>query len=267
MRNSSSTISVVVDANASSPFPVTLPQRLEQKIARRWKEWVPWVLIQLRRRPDFDPTVPSPQMARVRSWHRNYLLDLIQADISMRLVRRHRLDDPRLTNDMRSVLFRAVTERRKKTWLARHRAIIDPQRKRVSELSNPDIGAATIANSPLRLESQVPAQGSGKSIARQETHLTIDLIRKRVSEHFYLRELRDPDLKVRNNRSVFVFPRQVAMYIVRQLTTASLQEIGRQFDGRHHTTVIHSINKIEEMRGSDQGLNRTIAQLLESLRF
>ena len=52
------------------------------------------------------------------------------------------------------------------------------------------------------------------------------------------------------------------MYITRQLTGASLQEIGREFGGRHHTTVLHSINKIEEMRRTDEALNRTMTQLM-----
>src|SRR5271168_3621634 len=63
-------------------------------------------------------------------------------------------------------------------------------------------------------------------IASQEKRVTIDLIQKRVSEHFNLRE---QDLKVRSNTRAIAFPRQVAMYIVKQLTTASLPEIGRQF--------------------------------------
>ena len=62
------------------------------------------------------------------------------------------------------------------------------------------------------------------------------------------------------------FPRQVAMYIVKQLTTASLPEIGRQFGGKHHTTVLHSINKIEELRRSDKDLNRTITRLIDALQ-
>src|SRR5258705_368784 len=84
-------------------------------------------------------------------------------------------------------------------------------------------------------------------IASQEKRVTIDLIQKRVSEHFNLRE---QDLKVRSNTRAIAFPRQVAMYIVKQLTTASLPEIGRQVGGKHHTTVLHSINKIEELRRS-----------------
>ncbi len=96
-------------------------------------------------------------------------------------------------------------------------------------------------------------------IASQEKRVTIEVIQKRVSEHFNLRE---QDLKVRSN----TLPRQVAMYIVKQLTTASLPEIGRQFGGKHHTTVLHSINKIEEMRRSDKELNRTITRLMDALQ-
>jgi chromosomal replication initiator protein len=100
-------------------------------------------------------------------------------------------------------------------------------------------------------------------IASQEKRVTIDLIQKRVSEHFNLRE---QDLKMRSNTRAIAFPRQVAMYIVKQLTTASLPEIGRQFGGKHHTTVLHSINKIEEMRRSDKELNRTITRLMDALQ-
>ncbi len=100
-------------------------------------------------------------------------------------------------------------------------------------------------------------------IAAQEKSVTIDLIQKRVSEHFKLRE---QDLKVRSNTRAIAFPRQVAMYIVKQLTTASLPEIGRQFGGKHHTTVLHSIDKIEEMRRSDKHLNRAITRLMDALQ-
>jgi chromosomal replication initiator protein len=64
------------------------------------------------------------------------------------------------------------------------------------------------------------------------------------------------------NRRCYVRPRQIAMYISRQFTGASLQKIGELFGGRHHTTVLHSINKIEAMRRSDEALNRTITQLM-----
>ena len=98
-------------------------------------------------------------------------------------------------------------------------------------------------------------------IATQEKRITIDLIQKKVGEQFGLRE---QDLKIRSNTKAIAFPRQVAMYLVKQLTSASLPEIGRQFGGKHHTTVLHSINKIDALRRNDKDLNRTINKLMDS---
>ena len=61
-------------------------------------------------------------------------------------------------------------------------------------------------------------------------------------------------------------PRQVAMYLCKSLTNASLPEIGKSFGGKHHSTVIHSIRKVEEMRQRDSSFNTLINSLLESLR-
>jgi len=98
-------------------------------------------------------------------------------------------------------------------------------------------------------------------IETQEKRVSIEQIQKRVSEHFGLRA---QDLKVRSNSKVIAFPRQVAMFLVKQLTSASLPEIGKQFGGKHHTTVLHSINKIEALRQVDKELNKTINRLLDS---
>jgi chromosomal replication initiator protein len=98
-------------------------------------------------------------------------------------------------------------------------------------------------------------------IETQEKKVTIDQIQKRVGEHFGLRA---QDLKIRSNSKVIAFPRQVAMFLVKQLTSASLPEIGKQFGGKHHTTVLHSINKIETLRQVDKDLNKTINRLLDS---
>ena len=95
----------------------------------------------------------------------------------------------------------------------------------------------------------------------QDKKVTIEQIQKRVGEHF---GLRIQDLKIRSNSKVIAFPRQVAMFLVKQLTAASLPEIGRQFGGKHHTTVLHSINKIENLRRTDKDLNKTITRLLDS---
>jgi len=98
-------------------------------------------------------------------------------------------------------------------------------------------------------------------IETQEKKVTIEQIQKAVGEHF---GLRTQDLKMRSNSRVIAFPRQVAMFLVKQLTPASLPEIGKQFGGKHHTTVLHSINKIEALRQSDKEFNRTINRLLDS---
>jgi chromosomal replication initiator protein len=98
-------------------------------------------------------------------------------------------------------------------------------------------------------------------IETQEKKVTIEQIQKRVGEHFGMRA---QDLKIRSNSKVIAFPRQVAMFLVKQLTAASLPEIGRQFGGKHHTTVLHSIHKIETLRQVDKDLNKTINRLLDS---
>ena len=98
-------------------------------------------------------------------------------------------------------------------------------------------------------------------IETADKKVTIEQIQKRVGEHF---GLRPQDLKMRSNSKVIAFPRQVAMFLVKQLTSASLPEIGRQFGGKHHTTVLHSINKIEAQRQTDKDLNKTINRLLDS---
>ncbi len=61
-------------------------------------------------------------------------------------------------------------------------------------------------------------------------------------------------------------PRQIAMYLCKKLTNASLPEIGRSFGGKHHSTVIHSIRKVEELRQRDGQFNTLIDNLLTSFR-
>ena len=119
---------------------------------------------------------------------------------------------------------------------------------------------ASLTGTPVNLSTA--QQGLRNIIASQEKKVTIELIQKRVGEQFGLRE---QDLKVRSNSKAIAYPRQIAMYLVKQLTHASLPEIGRQFGGKHHTTVLHSINKIETLRHTDKDLNRTISRLLDSL--
>src|SRR6201993_4399301 len=99
-------------------------------------------------------------------------------------------------------------------------------------------------------------------IDTQVRKITIEAIQRAVAEQFGMRVA---ELKQRNNSRAVVVPRQIAMYLAKQMTEASLPEIGRQFGGKHHTTVMHSIGKIDEQRRSDKSLNNTINKLQEIL--
>jgi chromosomal replication initiator protein len=97
----------------------------------------------------------------------------------------------------------------------------------------------------------------------QERRVTIDAIQKAVAERF---QIRQSQLKEKSNTQKVVYPRQVAMYLAKELTSSSLPEIGRAFGGKHHTTVIHSVQKIEHLRQTDPELNRLLHNLMDSLQ-
>jgi chromosomal replication initiator protein len=97
----------------------------------------------------------------------------------------------------------------------------------------------------------------------QDRKVSIDSIQKAVAERF---QIKQSQLKEKSNTKKVVYPRQVAMYLVKELTDASLPEIGRAFGGKHHTTVIHSINKIEQTRHQEPELNRLLHSLMDSLQ-
>lgn len=96
----------------------------------------------------------------------------------------------------------------------------------------------------------------------QERRVSIENIQRVVCQEFGLSV---PQLKAKNNSRGVSYPRQIAMYLAKELTPASLPQIGREFGGKHHTTVLHSINKIGELRKSDRDLNRLINKLSDSL--
>ena len=99
-------------------------------------------------------------------------------------------------------------------------------------------------------------------IDTQVRKISIEAIQRAVAEQFGMRVA---ELKQKNNSRQIVVPRQIAMYLAKQLTEASLPEIGRQFGGKHHTTVMHSIAKIDEQRRTDKDLSRTVNKLMETL--
>jgi chromosomal replication initiator protein len=93
--------------------------------------------------------------------------------------------------------------------------------------------------------------------------VTIESVQKAVADHY---SLKVTELKSKNNSKSVALPRQIAMYLCKNLTPASLPEIGRSFGGKHHSTVIHSIRKIEDLRQKDGDFNTVINNLLESFR-
>jgi chromosomal replication initiator protein len=81
-----------------------------------------------------------------------------------------------------------------------------------------------------------------------DRRVTIEEIQKKVAEHF---NIRMADMHSARRARAIARPRQVAMYLAKQLTSRSLPEIGRKFGGRDHTTVMHAVKKVEELRQSD----------------
>jgi len=96
----------------------------------------------------------------------------------------------------------------------------------------------------------------------EERRVSIENIQRAVCQEF---SLSLPQLKAKNNSRAVAYPRQIAMYLAKEMTTASLPQIGREFGGKHHTTVLHSINKITGLRQSDRDLNRLLNKLRDSL--
>ncbi|HVL68829.1 MAG TPA: chromosomal replication initiator protein DnaA [Vicinamibacterales bacterium] len=100
-------------------------------------------------------------------------------------------------------------------------------------------------------------------LQHDERAVTIEVIQKFVADYY---QLKVADLKSRNNSKSVAMPRQIAMFLCKTLTNASLPEIGKSFGGKHHSTVIHSIKKIEDLRQRDGDFNTLLNNLSESLR-
>jgi chromosomal replication initiator protein len=102
----------------------------------------------------------------------------------------------------------------------------------------------------------------GEMLRGAQRRVTIDEIQKLVSEHFELKPL---DLVSARRSRVVARPRQIAMYLSKRLTTRSLPEIGRKFGGRDHSTVIHAVRKIEELRDQDRDIDTAVRTLMRQL--
>ncbi len=95
-----------------------------------------------------------------------------------------------------------------------------------------------------------------------DRRVTIDDIQRRVAEHY---NIRLADMSSPRRARAVARPRQIAMYLAKQLTTRSLPEIGRKFGGRDHTTVMHAVRKVDELQSADRGMQEDIEMLRRML--
>ncbi len=122
------------------------------------------------------------------------------------------------------------------------------------------VAYSSVTGAPITLSM---AQQALKHILHSpERKVSIDSIVRAVAGKF---NLQAAQIKQKSNRREIARPRQVAMYLTKELTQSSLPEIGRAFGGKHHTTVLHSIHRIEELRQKDADLNKLIQSLIDSL--
>jgi chromosomal replication initiator protein len=98
----------------------------------------------------------------------------------------------------------------------------------------------------------------------EERLVTIDDILRRVAEVFHVKT---QDLRAKTRTKAVAFPRQVAMYLTRQLTSDSYADIGRGFGGKDHTTVLHAVNKIEALLQQDPKFRRTLDHIINTIRL
>jgi chromosomal replication initiator protein len=101
-------------------------------------------------------------------------------------------------------------------------------------------------------------------IEEDEKPVTTDLIQKVVCEHFALKLA---DMKAKKRTKEVALPRQIAMYLSKQMTSMSLNDIGKNFGGKNHATVIYSCKQTEDKRTKDEAFNRMIENLLRKIKM
>jgi chromosomal replication initiator protein len=126
---------------------------------------------------------------------------------------------------------------------------------------NKVVAYASIAGHEITLESAKKTLRN--MLVTESPTVTCDSIMKHVSNYYDLPVSR---LKSKNNARQVSFPRQVAMYLCKQLTLCSLPEIGRRFGGKHHSTVIHAVQKIERKRREEHDFNKLVDSFIQSLQ-
>jgi len=122
------------------------------------------------------------------------------------------------------------------------------------------VAHTTLVGRPIALETTQEVLHD--LLRANDRRVTIEEIQKRVAEHF---NVRIADMHSARRARAVARPRQVAMYLAKQLTARSLPEIGRKFGGRDHTTVMHAVRKIEELKTSDSGFAEDVDLLRRML--
>jgi chromosomal replication initiator protein len=102
----------------------------------------------------------------------------------------------------------------------------------------------------------------GEVLRNSQRRITIDEIQRAVSTHFEVKQI---DLISERRAVAIARPRQIAMYLAKRLTTRSLPEIGRKFGNRDHSTVIHAVKRIEDLRGKDSEIDGAVRTLMRTL--
>lgn len=123
------------------------------------------------------------------------------------------------------------------------------------------VAIASLRGMPI---SKMLAQDAMRNIvdSDQPEGITMDRIARTVSAHY---KLTVEELKSKNNSRQIAVPRQVAMYLCKRLTKHSFPEIGREYGGKHHTTVMHSVEKIDALTKDDRNFHRVISELIDTL--
>jgi chromosomal replication initiator protein len=123
------------------------------------------------------------------------------------------------------------------------------------------VAIASLRGVPI---SKMVAQDALKNIidAERPEGLTIERIARIVASHY---NLTVEEIKSKNNSRAVSTPRQVAMYLCKRLTKHSFPEIGREFGGKHHTTVMHSVDKIDSLTKSDSVFHNKVSELIDTI--
>jgi chromosomal replication initiator protein len=122
------------------------------------------------------------------------------------------------------------------------------------------VAYANLSNETITIDFAVTTLG--EVLRNAQRRITIDEIQRAVSSHFEVKQI---DLISERRAVAIARPRQIAMYLAKRLTTRSLPEIGRKFGNRDHSTVIHAVRRIEDLRGKDVEIDGAVRTLMRAL--